>query len=157
MTDMPERILIGKLMAVAGALADGADEALSLMGALPDNAAAFASLGLIQRTAARALLKAVEQQQDVLARLFRTVLIAEAVDVVPMTARDVANVMEKLGGLNNAYIWSDLVKLRNRLPHEYPVSATAQLDRMREAADAVPVLHSILNVITGLLAKRGYL
>lgn len=157
MTDAPERILIGKLVAAAGALADGADEAKGLLGALPSDAAAFAALDLIERTAARALLKAVEQQQDVLARLFRTILIAEAVDVGPMTARDVANAMEKLGGLDDAYVWSDLVKLRNRLAHEYPVSPTAQLDRVRDAADAVPVLRSILTDVTRLLVARGYL
>lgn len=157
MTDAPERILIRKLVTAAAALADGADEALHLIGALPKDVLGFTALDLIQRTAARALLKAVEQQQDVLARLFRSFLIAEAIDVVALTARDVANMMEKFGGLGDAHIWSDMVKLRNRLAHEYPVSPTAQLDRVREAADAVPVLRSILAVVTRLLAERGYL
>ena len=154
---MPERILIQKLAAAAGAVADGADEALHLIGPMPADVAAFASLNVVQRTAARALLKSVEQQEDVLARLFRTFLSAEAIDIVPMTARDVANTMEKLGGLDDAYVWSDLVKLRNRLAHEYPVSPTAQLDRVREAADAVPVLRSILTSVIRLLSDRGYL
>lgn len=157
MTRTPEHILIVKLAQAAEAVADGADEALTLLGPLPDDAAAFASLDVVQRTAARALLKAVEQQEDVLARLFRTFLSAEAFDTVPMTARDVANIMEKLGGIDDAYVWSDLVKLRNRLAHEYPVSPTAQLERVREAAEAVPVLRSILVSTTRLLSDRGHL
>ena len=150
-------MLIPKLVAAAEAVADGADEALVLLGALPNDVVMFASLNLIQRTAARALMKTVEQQEDLLARLFRTFLAAEAFDTVPMTARDVANTMEKLGGLEDAYIWSDLVKLRNRLTHEYPVSSTAQLERVLEAAAAVPVLRSILVSTIRLLAERGHL
>lgn len=153
----PESELLAKLVVAAGKIASGADEALELLGPVPADTVAFESLDRVQRTAARALLKAVEQQQDVIARLFRTYLAAEAVDVVVLTARDVANQMEKFGALEDAYLWSDLTKLRNRLAHEYPVSVSAQLERISEAAAAVPVLRAILDRLTTFLLSKGYL
>lgn len=149
--------MIAKLVGAAGAISTGANDAIALMGATPQDVAAFLSFGPVERTAARALLKAVEQMQDIIARLFRAILVAEAVDIVPLTARDIANLMEKLGAIDDAYAWSELTKLRNRLAHEYPVSATSQLERVNEALDAVPRLQGILSRLNQFLADKGYL
>ena len=76
MTATPERAIASTLAAAAEAVAVGLDEALELLGPVPTSVEQFAALDKLQRTAAAALLKRVEQLQDILARLFRTALIA---------------------------------------------------------------------------------
>ena len=149
--------MVRKLVDAAVAVAAGADDALDLLGPMPVDVSAFVALDRVRRTAARALIKAVEQQQDVIARLFRTLLIAEGYDVSGMTGRDIGNVMEKIGGLDDAYAWSDLAKLRIRLAHEYPVSASAQFERVREAAGSVPKLRTIIDDVAAFAGRKGYL
>lgn len=99
----------------------GVSEAKQLMGDLPADPAAFASLGLIQRTAARALLKCVEQVQDLLARALRMLSILEQVEVAGLSPRAIADRAETLGILDSSDRWSALVRLRNQLVHEYPL------------------------------------
>ena len=60
-----------------------------------------------------------------------------------MTARDIANRMEKVGALADARAWLDLVRLRNRLAHEYPAGLSEQFDRVTSAVAAAPCLHGI--------------
>jgi uncharacterized protein YutE (UPF0331/DUF86 family) len=153
----PEAAILRKLMVAANAISVGANDAAALMGTPPTDVASFLAFGPVERTAARALLKAVEQMQDVIARLFRTVLLAEAIDIAPLTTRDIANLMEKFGAIDDARAWSELTKLRNRLAHEYPVSSTAQLERVTEALEAVPKLQAVLAKLNDYLADKGYL
>lgn len=136
----PEQAILTALVAASEAVEVGLAEAMELLGDMPSDADAFARLDKVQRTAAAALLKRVEQQQDIIARLFRTALIADGADISGMTSRDIANRMEKLGALADARGWSDIVRLRNRLVHEYPVAAGEQFDRVRAAAAAAPSL-----------------
>ena len=157
MSDTPEAMLLRKLAVAAQAVAVGAKDALDLLGAFPLTPAAFAALGKVERTAARALLKAVEQWQDILARMFRTFLIAEQANVSEMSARDIANRLEKLGGLSSASRWSSLVRLRNRLAREYPVSVTEQMERVASAIAAVPLLEVISSELFYHLRAKGYL
>lgn len=157
MTGAEERGIVQRLVAAADAVLGGAHEALALIGAFPETEAALAALDPVQRTAARAMLKAVEQTQDVEARLFRAYLLAEAIDVTSLTARDIGNLMVKLGALESAEAWSDLARLRNRLAYEYPVAVAAQLERITAAAKAVPILHDILTRMNAFLADKGYL
>ncbi len=102
MTASPESVLLGKLAIAAGAVATGADDAIELIDTIPSTVVEFAAMSKLQRTAVRALLKAIEQLEDVLARMFRTFLIAEQVDITGMRPRDIANRIEKLGGLADA-------------------------------------------------------
>jgi uncharacterized protein with HEPN domain len=156
-TDAPEIALLAALVAASDSVAVGLREAIELMGPPPQSIADFAELGLIERTAAAALLKRVEQQQDIIARLFRTALIADGVDISGLTARDVANHMEGLGVLADANQWSTLVRLRNRLVHEYPVDATEQFDRVTKAIAAEPVLEKIRGDLVAFLRRQNLL
>lgn len=156
MSDAPEVAILRKLMIAADAILAGGDDALALLGPLPASVPAFLTLDATQRTAARALLKVVEQAQDVLARIFCTYLLAEQVDISTMTARDIANRMEQYGLLAGADQWSGLVRLRNRLAHEYPVSPTEQLERVTDAAAAVPTLRAIRDGLVIPLRAKGY-
>ncbi len=153
----PEAALIVKLMQAIDAVLKGADSAARIMGPVPDSIADFVALDDVRSTGARALLKAVEQAQDLLARLFRTYLLAEQIDIADLTARDIANRMEKYGMLADADTWSGLVRLRNRLTHEYPVSPTAQRERVADALAAVPLLRTIRDGLLPTLHSKGYL
>jgi hypothetical protein len=153
----PEAALIVKLMQAIDAVLKGADSAARIMGPVPDSIADFVALDDVRSTGARALLKAVEQAQDLLARLFRTYLLAEQIDIADLTARDIANRMEKYGMLADANTWSGLVRLRNRLTHEYPVSPTAQRERVADALAAVPLLRTIRDGLLPTLHSKGYL
>lgn len=155
MTHTPEHAILASLASAAEAVATGLDEALELLGEPPRSVAAFGSLDKLQRTAAAALLKRVEQQQDILARMFRTALIADGVDIASMTARDIANRMEKLGALADARAWGDLVRLRNRLVHEYPVAIGEQYDRVSSAVAAVPALDRTRRDLLAFLDRQG--
>ncbi|HTG39934.1 HepT-like ribonuclease domain-containing protein [Sphingomonas sp.] len=152
----PEVAILRKLSTALDSVLHGADSAARIMGPLPDTAAAFAGLDDLRGTGARALLKAVEQAQDILARMFRTYLLAEQIDLSTMTARDIANRMEKYGLLDSADQWSALVRLRNRLAHEYPVSPTEQLERVTDALAAVPQLRGIRDTLVSNLHAKGY-
>lgn len=157
MTDAPERAIMAALASAANAVAIGLDEALELLGPPPRSVDEFRALDKIGRTATAALLKRVEQLQDILARMFRTALIADGVDISDMTARDVANRMEKLGALADARAWSDLVRLRNRLVHEYPVAIGEQYDRVVSAIVAAPALRRTLADLLGFLRRQDLL
>ncbi|MBB3347682.1 MULTISPECIES: hypothetical protein [unclassified Sphingomonas] len=153
----PEGVLLTKLTTALDSVLRGADVAARILGTLPETAVDFAALDDLRATGARALLKAVEQAQDLLARIFRTYLIAEQIDISEMTARDIANRMEKYGMLADAAAWSGLVRLRHRLAHEYPVSPTEQRERVFDALAAVPLLRSIRDGLLPTLHTKGYL
>jgi len=153
-TRAPEQAILSALAEASEAVAMGLDEALELLGPPPATLAEFQALDKVQRTAAAALLKRVEQLQDILARMFRTALIADGAEISDMTARDIANRMEKVGALADARAWSDLVRLRNRLVHEYPVAIGEQHDRVRSAIAAAPALHSIRADLLAFLRRQ---
>jgi uncharacterized protein with HEPN domain len=157
MTDAPEAAILQALVDASEAVATGLQEAIGLMGEPPETLEAFQALGLIERTAAAALLKRVEQQQDIIARLFRTALIADGADISGMTARDIANRMETLGALSDATAWSGLVRLRNRLVHEYPADAAEQHNRVISAIAAAPVLNHIRSDLIAFLQRQNLL
>jgi uncharacterized protein with HEPN domain len=157
MTAAPEQAILATLVTASDAVATGLDEAIGLLGPAPQSLDAFLALGLIERTAAAALLKRVEQQQDIIARLFRTALIADGADVSGMTARDIANRMEKVGALADASIWSALARLRNRLVHEYPADAAEQFDRVKSAIAAAPQLDTIRRDLIAFLHRQNLL
>lgn len=153
----PEAALLAKLMTALDAVLAGADSAARLLGPLPETVAGFVALDEMRSTGGRALLKAVEQSQDLIARVFRTYLLAEQIDITEMTARDIANRLEKYGMLADADTWSGLVRLRTRLAHEYPVSPTSQRERVADALAAVPLLCGIRDGLLPTLHSKGYL
>ncbi|MGK2911468.1 MAG: hypothetical protein ACSLE1_16950 [Sphingobium sp.] len=105
------------LLAIDDVLA-GVSEAKQLMGDLPADPAAFAALDLIQRTAARALLKCVEQVQDLLARALRTLLILEQVEVAGLSPRAIADRAETLGILDSSDRWcACAISLSTNIPY----------------------------------------
>lgn len=143
------------LVEAADSVSIGFDEALELVGPLPQSPEAFAELGKIERTAAAAALKRFEQLQDIVARTFRTALLADGVDISSMTARDIANRMEKFGALPDARSWSEIVRLRNRLAHEYPVSRAERYDRFQAVISQAKKLHAIRADLIAFLRRQA--
>ena len=116
------------------------DEDEAALGSMPADLAAFRSMPASKRVASRALLKTVEQLQDQLARLFRLLPRLTLADTVGWYAQDHANYAEKLGILADGLGWSDIVRLRNRLVHDYPLEPAAQFDALVDASSVAPVL-----------------
>jgi hypothetical protein len=118
------------------------DEDLRLLGSIPSDLMAFDAMGEASRVGSRALLKTVEQLEDQLMRLFRTILRARDVDTKDLYARDIANRMAGLGIVTDSDAWMQVVKLRNRLVHDYPLTSDARFAKLVEAAVAADVLRS---------------
>jgi len=157
-SSLPERKLLADLVLRAERVAEGLDEAIQLLGkGVPKTIEELSALDTVQRTAATAMLKRVEQLQDLLARIFRTSLGQLGADTSDWYARDFANRMERDGVLDVASAWMELVRLRNRLVHEYPVSRTEQLLRLQEAAAARHLLTSTLDRSISFLRRNQLL
>jgi uncharacterized protein YutE (UPF0331/DUF86 family) len=138
-------------------LSDGIDELRPLLSPhLPTQVAALETLPLIERIASIALLKRVEQLQDMIARLVRLVAVWELLDTAAMTRRDIANWMEKSRFVEDADHWVDLTLLRNRLVHEYPIDEAEQVRRVNQCWDAATQLQSIVTAIVTYLSKKGF-
>lgn len=139
------------------ALRTSLDEAFELAGPIPADETAFDAMGKIERVASTAAIKVVEQLEDQLARLFRSILQVLLVDTDGWFAQDVANRMEQLGIVADANAWVSVIKLRNRLVHDYPITRAAQLARLKEAHDASTILHDSADRAVAFLKHRGLL
>lgn len=138
-------------------LSDGVDELRPILSAhLPTQVPLLEALSLTQRIASIALLKRVEQLQDMIARLVRLVAVWELLDTAAMTRRDLANWMEKSRFVEDADHWVALTLLRNRLVHEYPIDEAEQVRRVNQCWDAATQLQSIVAAIVTYLSKKGF-
>lgn len=150
-------MVLRSTLARCGRLSDGIDELRPLLSPhLPTQVSALEALPLIERIASIALLKRVEQLQDMIARLVRLVASWELLDTAAMTRRDVANWMEKVGFVDDADHWVDLTLLRNRLVHEYPIDEAEQVRRVNQCWDASMQLQSIVVTIVTYLSRKGF-
>jgi hypothetical protein len=135
-----------RLLAAALDAADRLAEDLRLSRADLDGKAPFApeALAAMDRTTQKdtlAFLKTFEQLQDVLAnRLVRAILAETGTDTSGWSVRDAFNRMEALGALPDAGRALEIAKLRNRLVHEYPMSAARRAERINAAWAMAPAL-----------------
>ena len=147
--------ILSAILARLEALVLACDEDQEALGPVPDNLASFSALPRGRRVASRALLKTVEQMQDQLARLFRLLPKLRAIDTVGWYSQDYANFAEKQGVLEDGLGWSEIVKLRNRLVHDYPLTAEAQLDALTRANAIVPTLRAAALAARVFADKEG--
>ncbi len=95
-----------------------------------------------------------EQLQELIAKRALCGLLAfEAEDVAAMSARDVADRSEKLGIIESADIWRNLIKVRNTLAHDYPMDLAAQAERANVVRDAVPELLAMTQAVLAYAEK----
>ncbi len=105
-----------------------------------------------------ALLKRVENLQDLLARsVFRALLILQGEDVVPLLARDVFNIMEKIEVIESTKQWLDLSKLRHQLAHDYPLDEDEAVGRVNDAFAAIDPLVETLERVKDYVARKSWL
>lgn len=151
----PEAEILHDIVQRLKALRASLSDTLDLTGPVPADQAAFDGLGKIERVASTSLLKVVEQIEDQLARLFRTILNALAVDTTGLYAQDIANRMEKLGIIDDAGRWVGVVRLRNRLVHDYPIDLAAQFSRLKQAHEATSFLRDTTERALAFLNDRN--
>ena len=132
--------ILSAILARLESLLLACDEDQEALGPMPSDVSGFLAMPPSRRVASRALLKTVEQLQDQLARLFRLLPKFRAIDTAGWYAQDYANFAEKQGVLEDGLGWSEIVRLRNRLVHDYPLTAEAQFDALARAHAIVPTL-----------------
>lgn len=153
----PERQALADMLQAIDDVSIGMSEAKEMMHPLPDSVQQMADRTMPQRIASRALLKSVEQLQDLIARALRMILILEEEDLTGLSARAIADRAESIGLIGSSDRWSALVKLRNQLVHEYPLPKNQQLARLQDAWAACGALLAHTATITSFLRESGYL
>ncbi len=136
MSQEPERETLVELLIGMADIAAGNREAKILVGGLPDTPQAFAAFDIGQRAASRSLIKTFELLQNLVAKAVRVILLLEQIELTGWSPRAMADRAETLGLIESGDAWSDLVKLRNKLAHEYPVRRLEQFATLTEAWSA---------------------
>lgn len=141
--------LLAAMRDVRSAIAD-AREQLNDPGA---SAHVYAAMDTPRRLARLALLKSVEQLEDLIARTLRAALVYEQLDLTGLLPRAIADQAEKAGMIPSSDRWSDLVRLGNRRVHEYPLPVAQQWNRLVVAWHAAEELVVISEQLVGYLKK----
>lgn len=136
----PESEVLALVAERISALVISLDEALQVAGPAPATLQSFGQRSMIERVASKSVVKSVEQVEEQLARLFRTILQVRAIDTNGWYAQDIANHMEKIGIVADAATWVNVIKLRNRLVHDYPIDPQSQFSKLLEAYKAADFL-----------------
>lgn len=79
----------------------------------------------------------------------------EGEDPVPLSRRDVMELMEKLRLLDSADAFRRVALLRNRLSHAYPFNAVRIANRLNEAYTAAPIVLHALETAEAWAAAQG--
>lgn len=102
-----------------------------------------------------AFLKRFEQYEDCLQRLLRTVAqLVELGKVEGLSALDVARRAERFG-IVDADLWSDAVRARNALAHQYPLRPEKRVEQINRAWDARGTLEIAWSGITRFVTQQG--
>ena len=152
-----EREVLADIAARVRELRDSLETATAMIAPVPADIAGYIALPWSALVVIAGYLKTVEQLEEQVARLFRTILVLNAVDVGGLFARDIADRMDALGIIDDAARWTELVKLRNRLVHDYPLGREARLARLHEVIAAVPYLDGTAAATLTYLQTTGLL
>lgn len=113
------------------------DEVRAWMPLTPEAAAA---LPRINRVILLAFIKSFEQLQDALSRRAARAYLAQKEDLSRVSARDAYDLLEKHGAIADADRFWDMLQLRNRLTHAYPMGAEKQAEQANDAFRLAPAL-----------------
>jgi len=141
----------------AGRIATRLTRSLATLAPLaPFDAATIAGLDDAAQDAIDAFPKRFEslvaQLQD---QVWRQALLAEDEDPDPLSRRDIAARMEKLGLLGSADAFSRAVVVRNRLSHAYPNDPARLAARLNDAIALAPVLLDAVATANAWAARRA--
>lgn len=145
--------ILARLDALIVALGENAEA----LGPLPADMDAFRAMDRSRRIASRALLKSVEQTADQLARFFRPLPVLMLTATAGWYAQNCANFAEGLGVLDDSFAWTTIIRLRNRLVHDYPLQPEAQLDLLSQAHAAMPLLIRTAQTARAFVENKGLL
>ncbi len=156
MTDA-DRQIINDIVTRLRDLLVSLDAGVEAVRPLPVDGDALTSLPPLEKLVASGYIKTIEQLEDQLARLFRTILVVNDVDLTGLFARDIADMMDKLEIVDDVERWSSLVRLRNKLVHDYPLTSASRLARLIEADEAADFIKTTAENALGYLKQRGWL
>jgi len=117
-------------------------------GLMPMTADRMQSLSDDEHVDVLAFLKTYEQLEDTLGRTLKTIaMLMQLGKYERMMPRDVAYRAVALGILDDGKAWSDAVRVRNELAHEYPLRPDKQAEQVGKAWDKSATLFETANAI----------
>lgn len=123
---------------------------------MPIDPAWLEEAGVLEYMPFDAFIQQFGSMQDALhGPVFRSVLELEQYTDKPKTPRDLADLMEKLGIVEDAAAWHELRKLRNALAHEYTDQRVTQARRLNEAYRAIDDLIAVFNRVRAYVTSKG--
>lgn len=123
MTSQEEQALLRDYLDTCARLLSGLERAMAQAAPMmPIDAATLDAMPVEEENLILAYLKRFEQFEDALGRAIKTVSQIMALGKIErLHPRDVANKAEAYGIVDDADRWSDAVRARNALVHEYPL------------------------------------
>ena len=105
-----------------------------------------------------AFLKAFEQFEDTLGRTLKTIaMLMQFGKTERMQPRDVAYRAVALGILDDGKAWSDAVRVRNELAHEYPLNPGKQAEQIAKAWEKSATLFDTARAICDFVERERLL
>lgn len=159
MTGPEERDLLRDYMDTCTRLHDGLDRAISRAARLmPVDAASVDAMGVDDEDLILAYLKRFEQFEDALGRTIKTVAQIMALGKVErLHPRDVANRAEGYRIVESAEAWSEAVRVRNALAHEYPLRPDKRAKQINDAWRSNDVLRAAWAGLQAFVEKEELL
>lgn len=105
-----------------------------------------------------AFLKRFQDMVDVLSRrLMRSIAQMSGEDTAALLARDIANLMEKIGIITDRDQWLSIIALRTAIVHDYADDAAALVHRLNACFDLYPVVIAVLTRADAYIRDRQLL
>lgn len=159
MTGAEERELLRDYVQTCARLKTGLERAAEQVAArLPIGTADLEAIPVADENNMLAYLKRFEQFEDALARTLKTIAQIMALGKIErLQPRDVANRAEAFGIVANADDWSEAVRTRNALAHEYPLRPDKRADQVNRAWHARTTLLATWAGILSFIEQEGLL
>ena len=159
MTAEEEVALLTEYLESGARIHAGFNQTVELAAAfLPVTADGIDALSVRDETTVLAFLKRFEQFEDLLGHALKAISkIMEHGKIERLTSRDVAHRAWALGILSDEKIWSDAVRTRNALAHEYPINPEKRASQVNNAWKARGTLNDTWAAILRFIETEGLL
>ena len=159
MTEIEEIALLTEYLASGTRINAGFLQSAAIAAAfLPVTVGNIDRLNPADETAVLAFIKRFGQFEDLLGRTLKAISkIMEHGKIERLTSRDVAHRAWALGIIADEKTWSDAVRTRNALAHEYPLDPTKRADQLNNAWNARETLTTTWAAILEFIKVEGLL
>ena len=159
MTEIEEIALLTEYLASGARIHAGFQQSAAIAAAfLPVTVDNIDRLSPSDETAVLAFIKRFEQFEDLLGRTLKAISkIMEHGKIERLTSRDVAHRAWALGILTDERSWSDAVRSRNALAHEYPLDPAKRAAQLNNAWNARETLTTTWASILKFIKVEGLL